>query len=82
MPAVAHTNRMGKTSYLHKGKTKKGRDKYFFSPRKYGDLASAIPHGYEIYENHLGQVFLRNTARHLVKNDEIKQAAMGTSVNK
>jgi len=55
---VQHTNRKGKSYYLHQGKTKTGKPKYFFSPKAEGDLVETLPDGYEIYENPNAQVYL------------------------
>ena len=49
--AVEYTNRKHKIYYLHEGKTKKGNPKYYFSPKKDGNLIDKIPSGYEIYEH-------------------------------
>ena len=58
--SVEYKNRKGKTYYLHVGKTKTGKPKYFFSMKKDGELVDAIPKGYEIYEHPANaQVFLR-----------------------
>jgi hypothetical protein len=57
--AVEHTNRKGKTYYLHVGKTKKGNPRYHFSMTPPADLVKEIPEGYEIYENPNAHVFLR-----------------------
>jgi hypothetical protein len=57
--AITHTNRKGDTYYLHKGQTRAGKPTYFFSRKQEGDLADAVPDGYEVYEKPRGQVFLR-----------------------
>ena len=56
---VKYLNRKGDTYYLHLGKTKTGKPKYFFSTKKDGILAKAVPDGYEIYEDPNARVFLR-----------------------
>ena len=63
---MMHTNRKGKTYYLHQGITKKGNPKYFFALRDEGDLVETIPPGYEIYENPNAQVFLRRIRPQIV----------------
>ena len=68
---VTHTNRKGKTYYLHQGKTKLGNPKYFFALRDQGDLAQAIPPGYEVYENTNGQVFLRRIQSRKITDQEV-----------
>ena len=41
--AIEYVNRRGDTYYLHQGKTKTGKPTYFFSRKKEGTLAEAIP---------------------------------------
>jgi hypothetical protein len=48
---VTHVNRKRDTYYLHAGKTKAGKPRYWFAKSTEGDLVEAIPKGYEIYEN-------------------------------
>jgi len=60
--SVTHTNRKGKTYYLHQGVTKTGKPRYFLSPNSEGTLAETLPEGLEIYENPNAQVFLRGIA--------------------
>ena len=74
---VTHTNRKGKTYYLHQGKTKLGNPKYFFTLRDEGDLVEAIPPGYEIYENPNGQVFLRRTQTQIITDEEVAVVEAG-----
>lgn len=57
--AIKYINRREDTYYLHEGKTKTGKPKYFFSMKKDGVLVDPILAGYEIYENPNAQVFLR-----------------------
>jgi hypothetical protein len=57
---VRYVNRRSKTFYLHEGKTKKGKPKYYFSTKTEGKLVKDLPEGYEIYEHPAkAQVFLR-----------------------
>ncbi len=67
---VTHVNRKQDTYYLHAGKTKTGKPKYWFSTKAEGDLVDAIPRGYEVYENPDAQVFLRKIVPQLVSPDE------------
>jgi hypothetical protein len=69
--AVAYRNRKQQTYFLHEGKTKTGKAKFFFSKESDGTLLDAIPEGYEIYENPNAQVFLRKKTPQLVTDDEI-----------
>ncbi|HEY9661246.1 MAG TPA: hypothetical protein V6C65_22560, partial [Allocoleopsis sp.] len=68
---VTYTNRRGKTHYLHQGKTKTGKPKYFFSLKQEGDLVDEIPAEYEIYENPNTQVFLRKKQPQVFTDEEL-----------
>jgi hypothetical protein len=68
---VTYTNRRGKTYYyLHLGKTSKGNPQFYFSLQAEGDLADAVPPGYEIYENPNSQVFLRRPPARIITAEE------------
>lgn len=67
---ISHTNRKGKTYYLHEGKTKAGNHRYFFSPKADGDLVETLPNGYEIYENPNAQVYLIKEQPKLITDAE------------
>ena len=68
---VEYKNRKNKAHYLHVGKTKTGKPKYYFSMKKDGELADAIPEGYEIYEHPANaQVFLRKKLPQLITDFE------------
>ena len=68
---VEYKNRKNKAHYLHMGKTKTGKPKYYFSMKKDGELADAIPEGYEIYEHPANaQVFLRKKLPQLITDFE------------
>lgn len=69
--AIEYLNRKGKTYYLHQGKTKTGKPKYFFSMKSEGHLVNQIPEGYEIYENPNAQVFLRRIPPQIVTPAEV-----------
>lgn len=75
--AVQYVNRKGDTYYLHKGQTRTGKPKWFFSMRTDGDLVESVPDGYEIYENYMAQVFLRTIVPTLVTKAEIEQVEAG-----
>jgi hypothetical protein len=68
--SVEYVNRKGKKYYLHVGKTKTGRPKYYFSMKDKGDLIDAIPDGYEIYENPNARVFLRKIKPRIISEQE------------
>jgi hypothetical protein len=74
---IQFINRKGDTYFLHEGLTKTGKPKWFFSKKAEGKLAEAIPAGYEIYENHNAQVFLRIIVPMLVTKNEIETVDEG-----
>jgi len=69
--AIQHTNRKGKTYYLHRHTTKGGRVGYHFSLDDEGQLVEEIPAGYEIYEHPRGQVFLRKKREPIITEEEV-----------
>lgn len=75
--AITYTNRKRKTYYLHQGKTKTGKPKYFFSLKAEGALVTAVPDGYEVYENPNAQVFLRKIPAKIISDDEIAVIRQG-----
>jgi hypothetical protein len=77
--ALEHVNRKGKTYYLHQGKTKTGKPKYFFSMKSEGNLVNQIPKGYEIYENPNAQVFLRKIPPQIVTPTEVEIVQAGVN---
>ena len=68
---ITHINRKRQTYFLHEGKTRTGKPKYFFSKDSASDTLDAIPEGYEIYENPNAQVFLRKKTPQVVTDKEI-----------
>ena len=74
---ITHTNRKGKTYYLHQGTTRTGKPNYFFALYDEGNLVDTIPPGYEIYENPNGQVFLRKIRPQLITPEEIATVETG-----
>jgi len=69
--SVECTNRRGRKHYLHEGKTKTGKPKYFFSMKAEGTLVNAIPDGYEIYEHPSAQLFLRKISPQIIAPEEV-----------
>jgi hypothetical protein len=68
---VQYTSRRGKIYYLHRGLTKTGKPKYYFSMRLKGDLVDSIPEDYEIYEEPLrAQVFLQRKEPQAITDSE------------
>ena len=78
---VTHVNRKRDTYYLHFGKTKTGKPKYWFAKSTQGDLVDAIPQGYEVYENPDAQVFLRKELPRLIADEEIAIVSEGLRKN-
>ena len=78
---VTHVNRYRDTYYLHVGKTKTGKPKYWFSMKADGDLVNAIPEGYEVYENPDAQVFLRKELPRLIADEEVAIVSEGLRKN-
>ena len=68
---IQYINRRGDAYFLHRGQTKTGKPKWFFSTKQAGELASSIPEGFEIYENYNAQVFLRKIVPRLVTAEEV-----------
>ena len=69
--AVTWKNRREDVYYLHEGRTKTGKPKYFFSRSDKRMIVDNIPDGYEIYENPNAQVFLRKKLVSLIKDEEL-----------
>ena len=69
---IEYINRKEKKYYLHQGKTKTGKPRYFFSLKTEGKLVEEIPDGYEVYENPNAQVFLRKIQPQLITDEEIE----------
>lgn len=74
---ITYTNRRGKEYYLHTGKTKTGKDRFYFSTKKQGKLAKTIPDGYEIYESPNAQVFLRRKRPSPIEDAEVQMVRDG-----
>jgi hypothetical protein len=74
---VTHVNRSEDAYYLHVGTTKTGKPRYWFAKSAEGDLAEAIPNGYEVYENPGAQVFLRKVQPQVVTPFEVAVVEKG-----
>jgi hypothetical protein len=74
---VTHVNRYRDTYYLHVGRTKTGKPRYWFSTKADGDLVDAIPEGYEVYENPDARVYLRKKPPQIVTPAEIAVVKRG-----
>lgn len=68
---VTHTNKKSKKYFLHLGKTRTGKPKYYFSMKSEGTLVEEIPPGFEIREDINGQVFLQKISSRLVTEEEV-----------
>lgn len=56
---VTYTNRMGETYYLHEGRTKTGKVRYFVAKTTREGVLSAMPDGFEVAESINGVVSVR-----------------------
>ncbi|MGC1217632.1 MAG: hypothetical protein WA883_09170 [Phormidesmis sp.] len=84
---ITYVNRKQQTYYLHQGKTKTGKPRYFFSQKSESALPESalseraiveeIPNGYEIYENPNSQVFLRKILVKIITDSEISCVEKG-----
>jgi hypothetical protein len=68
---VIYKNRKNVIYYLCEGKSKTGKNKYYFTSKNTGKLVEKIPDGYEIYEHPNAQVFLRKVTSHYFTDCEI-----------
>jgi hypothetical protein len=67
---LTHTNAKGQTFSLYQGTTKTGKPRYYFAMQSEATLATAIPAGYEVYENPNAQVFLRRIPPKIITDAE------------
>lgn len=68
---IRYRNRKGDFYYLHEGRTKTGKPRYFFSRKAEGNLADGIPEGYEPYEKpDTTQVYLRKVQSTAITEEE------------
>jgi hypothetical protein len=67
---IQYTNRKDQTYYLHLGTTKTGQPSYTFSMESEGNLADAIPAGFEVLEKPNGQVYLRRIPPKIIADEE------------
>jgi len=63
MSALAYTNRYGKRYYLHAGRTRGGKPRYFVAKTSGEGTLDAMPGGYEFTENINGVVSVRRIDR-------------------
>ena len=74
---ITHTNAKGQTFSLYQGTTKTGKPRHYFAMQSEGTLATAIPAGYEIYENPNAQVFLRRIPPKIITDEERRAVEEG-----
>lgn len=70
--AVTHTNRRGKTYYLHTGPKRGGGIQHYFATKATGQLAESLPAGFEVYETVNGNVYLRRRQPALIREEELE----------
>jgi hypothetical protein len=70
----AYENRMGVTYYLHEGRTKTGKPRYFFAKTMGPGMLSAMPKGFEVSESINGVVSVRKKSadRPVVPEGDVK----------
>jgi hypothetical protein len=68
---VTYQNFKGQSYYLHRGQTKAGKDRYYFSQKIEGPTCDTLPEGYEIYEHPNAQVFLRKIPKKIIADAEL-----------
>lgn len=68
---ITYRNRLGDRYYLHEGRTRTGKAKYFFSRKREGTPVASVPAGFEVYETPNALVLLRKSVPCLVTNQEI-----------
>lgn len=61
--AFAYTNRRGDTYYLHEGRTKTGKPRYFFAKTIREGAIAAMPDGFEVSESLNAVVSVRRAGR-------------------
>jgi len=69
---ATYTNRMGETYYLHEGRTKTGKVRYFVAKSCREGVLSAVPEGWEFSESINGVVSVRkihSPARRIPESD-------------
>ena len=71
MPMI-YKNCYDEQYFLHEGKTKTGKPRYYFSKKAEGNLADTIPDRYEIYERPGGMVYLRKEQKTPIWQEELE----------
>ena len=75
---LEYENRMGHLYYLHEGKTRTGKPRYYVSRSLEGNPIESVPEGYEIHElPERAQVVLRKVTHTAIKPFEREQVEQG-----
>jgi hypothetical protein len=75
---LEYENRMGHLYYLHEGKTRTGKPRYYMSRNLEGNPIESVPEGYEIHElPERAQVVLRKVTPTAIKPSEREQVEQG-----
>jgi hypothetical protein len=75
---LEYENRMGHVYYVHEGKTRTGKPRYYVSRNLEGNPIESVPDGYEIHElPERAQVVLRKVAHSAIKPFERDQVEQG-----
>jgi hypothetical protein len=73
-PGITHVNRKGKTYHLQHGTDTRGKERYWLGQKITGNLVTAVPEGYEIFEKpDSAQVFLRKIEASAILPPELEQ---------
>lgn len=68
---IEHVNRKGQKYYLHAGKTKTGKPRFWFALKKPLEPVEKVPDGFEIYEEPgVAQVMLRKVVASSIRPEE------------
>jgi len=68
---LAYINRLGDTYYLHMGKTKTGKPRYFVAKKPGVDVVSTMPKGFEFSESINGVVSVRRLIEKLIPDADV-----------
>ena len=81
---ITYTNRKDVTYFLHRGETKSGKPRYFFTRKDQGDLVDELPAGFEIRESPNGIVSLARERPRRIQDSEVQlvKAALDRHPNK
>ncbi len=67
-----YINRKNKEYFLHKGQTKTGKERYYFSQKLSGATSGRVPDGYEVYEAPNGSFHIRKIQEQIITDEEKK----------